>query len=274
MIFEEFAEVAVVVFAHRLVERERLAGHAQDVGGFVERKSGRDGGFFDRRLHAFILDQLARGIANFAHGFDHVDRHADRAALVGDCPGNGLANPPRGVGRKFVTAGVFELIDRPHQTGVAFLNQIQEAQAAVAIAFGDRYDQPQISGGKISFGGFVFLVQRGDAIQTAAERGGAFQRHPHQIAQFLAEFHGAGGVVGIAARFGQLLFDGIHSLRDLLEFFEHRLQTLRPQAEFFDQPDGFHSALQQAPPCFAAFFSGMAIVDRPRVKSRRLCRSR
>ena len=78
---------------------------------------------------AVFFDASARGrccctssrvtVAHPAHGLDHVDRHADRAALVGDGPGDGLANPPGGIGRELVAAGVLELVDRPHQARVA-----------------------------------------------------------------------------------------------------------------------------------------------------------
>ena len=108
-------------------------------------QSGRAGRFFDRRLAAQLLQQLPRDVAHAAHGLDHVDRNANRAALVGHGPGDRLANPPRGVRAELEAAAIFELIDRPHQAGVAFLNQIQERQAAVAVLLGDRHDQPQVA---------------------------------------------------------------------------------------------------------------------------------
>ena len=41
MVFEELAEVAVVVVADRLIERERLAAHLQHAAGLVDRQAGR-----------------------------------------------------------------------------------------------------------------------------------------------------------------------------------------------------------------------------------------
>ena len=129
MVLQELAEEAVVVIAHRLVERQRLAGHLHDAAGVFQRQAGRRGRFFDARLAAVLLHQLAGHGPHLAHRVDHVHRHADRAALVGNRPGDRLANPPGGVGRELVAAGVLELVDRPHQAGVAFLNQVEEAQA-------------------------------------------------------------------------------------------------------------------------------------------------
>ena len=60
------------------------------------------------------------------HALDHVDRDADRAGLVGDGAGDGLADPPRGVGGELEALGVVELLDRPHQAEVALLDQVEE----------------------------------------------------------------------------------------------------------------------------------------------------
>ena len=102
--------------------------------------------------------QLPRDVANAAHRFDHVDRDADRAALVGHRAGDRLANPPGGVGAELEAAAVLELVDRPHQAGVAFLDQVEERQAAVAILLGDRHDQPQVAFGQAALGPLVLGV--------------------------------------------------------------------------------------------------------------------
>jgi hypothetical protein len=75
---------------------------------------------------------------------DHVHRDADGARLVGDRAGDRLADPPGGVGRELVAAAVFELVDRLHQADVAFLDQVEELQAAVGVLLGDGDDQAQV----------------------------------------------------------------------------------------------------------------------------------
>ena len=68
-----------------------------------------------------------RDVAQLAHRLDHVHRDADRAGMIGDGAGDRLANPPRRVGAELVAAAIFVLVDRPHQAGVAFLDDVQEA---------------------------------------------------------------------------------------------------------------------------------------------------
>ena len=69
---------------------------------------------------------------------------ADRAALVGDGAGDGLANPPGGVGAELEAALVVELVGGLHQADVAFLDQIQEGQAATDVLLGDGDDEAEI----------------------------------------------------------------------------------------------------------------------------------
>ena len=146
MIFQELAKVAVVVVAHRLIERQRLAGHFHDAAGVFQRQAGSLGRFFRRRVAAQFLDQIARDRPHLAHRVDHVHRHANRAALIGNRSRDRLANPPGGVGRELVAASMLELVDRSHQAGVAFLDQVQEAESPIAVLLGDRDDQSQVAG--------------------------------------------------------------------------------------------------------------------------------
>ena len=67
VVFEKFAEVAVVVIADRLVERQRLAADADDAACFVDRHAGGFGGFFHARVAAVGLDEVLRHGANAAH---------------------------------------------------------------------------------------------------------------------------------------------------------------------------------------------------------------
>jgi hypothetical protein len=110
------------------------------------------------RFAAELLNKRAVDRPHFAHRIDHMHRHANRAALIGDRSRDRLANPPRGVGAELVAAGVFEFIDGPHQAGVALLDQIEERQAAVAVFLGDTDDQPQVTGREVPLGRVVFLA--------------------------------------------------------------------------------------------------------------------
>ena len=49
-----------------------------------------------------------------------------------------------GVGAELEAAFVVELFDRVHQSLVALLDEVEEAQAAPLVLFGDRHDQSQV----------------------------------------------------------------------------------------------------------------------------------
>ena len=72
--------------------------------------------------------------------------------LIGDGPGDRLTDPPGGIGRELVAALVLELVHRLHQPDVAFLNQVEELEAAVGVLLGDRYDQAQVRLGELALG--------------------------------------------------------------------------------------------------------------------------
>ena len=92
---------------------------------------------------------------------------ADRAPLIGDRARDRPPNPPDRVGREFVTKAMFEFIDRFHQSDIAFLNQVEELQAAFGVVFGDENNEPQIGLDHFLLGflpfAIAFLGRLGDA---------------------------------------------------------------------------------------------------------------
>ena len=81
-----------------------------------------------------------------------MHRDADGAGLVGDGAGDGLANPPGGVGRELVAAAVLELVDGLHEADVALLNEVEELEAAVGVLFGDGDDEAQVGFDQLALG--------------------------------------------------------------------------------------------------------------------------
>jgi hypothetical protein len=73
-----------------------------------------------------------------------VHRHPDRARLVRERARDRLPDPPGGVGRELVTAAPVELLDGADQPQRAFLDQVEERQALVAVVLGDRDDETQV----------------------------------------------------------------------------------------------------------------------------------
>ena len=106
----------------------------------------------DSRFASQFLHQLPRGADQLVDGFDHVHRDANRTRLISNCTSNRLPNPPRGIGGKFVAAAVFEFVDGFHQADVAFLNQVEELQAAVGVFFRDRNHETEVGLDQLALG--------------------------------------------------------------------------------------------------------------------------
>ena len=144
LVFDEVAEMRILVVADRRLHRDRLLGDLQHLAHLVFRHLHALGQLVGQRLAAHLLQHLPRDTVELVDRLDHVHRNTNRARLIGDRARDGLANPPGGIGRKLVTAAVFEFVDSLHQTDVAFLDQVQELQAAVRVFLRDRNDEAQV----------------------------------------------------------------------------------------------------------------------------------
>ena len=144
LVLDEVTELGVVLLADRLLQRDRLLGHAQHVAHLAHGGLELGGDLLGRRLAPELLDELALDVDDLVELLDHVDGDADRPALVGDRARHRLADPPRGVGGELVAAAVVELLDRADQAHRALLDEVQEGQPATQVGLGDRDDQAQV----------------------------------------------------------------------------------------------------------------------------------
>ena len=135
-----------------------------------------------------------------------MHRDADGAGLIRDGAGDGLADPPGGVGRELVSFGIVEFFDGLDQAQVALLNQVEELHAAADIALGDGNDQAQVALGELFAG---FLVAGCHALGDFQFFLGGEQRH---LADLL-EVHAHGVVGGDAFGDGKILRLGGKLLR-------------------------------------------------------------
>ena len=71
---------------------------------------------------------------------------------------------------------MFELIDGAHQTGVPFLDKVQEAEAAVAVLFGDGDDQAKVTRRQELLGGVILALEKAGAMNAMFQCSGAIQR--------------------------------------------------------------------------------------------------
>src|SRR4051794_19138475 len=137
LVLDEVAELGPVLLADRLLERDRLLGHAKDVAHLARGALELGGDLLRRRLPAERLHELALDVHDLVELLHHVDGDPDRPALVRDRPCHGLADPPRRVCRELVAAAVVELLDRADEAQRALLDEVQERQAAAQVALGD-----------------------------------------------------------------------------------------------------------------------------------------
>ena len=134
----------VALVADGLVQRDGLPGVLLDLQHLLRGDVHLLGELLRRGLAAQVLEQLALDAAELVDDLDHVHRDADGAGLVGHRAGDGLADPPRRVGRELVALGVVELLDRTDQAEVALLDEVQERHAAAGVALGQRHDEAQV----------------------------------------------------------------------------------------------------------------------------------
>src|SRR4051812_10726038 len=174
VVLDEVAELGPVLVADRLLQRDRLLGHAQDVAHLAHRAVELGGDLLRGGLAAQRLDETALHVDDLVQALDHVHGDADRAALVGDRAGHGLADPPRGVRRELVAAAVVELLDRADEPERALLDQIEEGQPAAEVALGDRDDEAQVGLDHALLGGHVAAL---DALGQRDLLGAREQRH-------------------------------------------------------------------------------------------------
>ena len=141
---EEIAELALVVGADRLVQRDRRGRGRERLVDVLDRQAGRLGELVLRRLAAELDLEPARGARQLLLPLDDVDGNADRARVVRDRALHRLADPPRRVRRELVAAAPVELLDGAVEAERSLLDQVEERHAETAVALRDRDDETQV----------------------------------------------------------------------------------------------------------------------------------
>ena len=113
-VFDEIAESGFTIAPDGGLEGDGIAGDGFQLLNFFNRDVHAAADFFICRSTTELFFQFARGAKELVHALVHMHRDADGAGLVGDGAGDGLANPPSGVGREFVAATVLELVGGAH----------------------------------------------------------------------------------------------------------------------------------------------------------------
>jgi len=168
-VLDEVAEVGVFGFADGSVETDGVSADLHDSLGLGDGHGGGFGEFLDGGLVAEGLEESFLDISEFAHGLDHVHGDADGAGMIGDGASDGLSDPPGGVGAELVASFVLVLVDGAHEAGVAFLDDVEEREAAVAVLLGDGDDEAEVSGGEVALGLLVLPEDGVEALDSGVE---------------------------------------------------------------------------------------------------------
>src|SRR5688572_20179895 len=128
----------------RRLERDRLA--REQVERLERARVGAELGseLRRRRLAAQLAGELRTHALAALQPVVHVRGQPDRARVVLDRAHERLTDPPHRIGRKLEAAPVVELLDRADQAEVAFLDQVGERQAQVAVVLRDRDDELEV----------------------------------------------------------------------------------------------------------------------------------
>src|SRR5919197_2021895 len=216
---EEVAELALVVGADGLVQRDGRLGGAKRLVDVLDRQAGRLRELGLRRLAPELDLEPARRARELLLPLDDVHGHADRARVVRHRTLHRLADPPGRVGRELVAAPPVELLDRAVQPERALLDQIEERHAEAAVALGDGDDEPEVRLDHAPLGDGVAALDR---LRERDLLGGVQQLVAADVGE--EELERVGG----AAELGGL--DGNRLGLLLLGLGDHRLPDLEPDA--------------------------------------------
>ena len=167
---------------------------------------------------AQLLEKLAGDADGLVDGLHHVHGDADGAGLVRDGAGDGLADPPGGVGGELVALGVVKLLHRLNEAQVALLNQVQQHHAPAHIAPGDGHHQTEVGLGHAALG---LLISGGDPHRQLHLLLRGQQRHLADLLQVHPHRVVGEEVVGQGLGLAELLLGDLLDLGQVLRLRQH-----------------------------------------------------
>ena len=243
VILHEITHARLVGITQRLVQRHRPPRHPLDARRLLDRQPRQLGQFLDRGIAAMLLEKRLGHMPELGHRVDHVHRHADRAALVGDRAGDGLPDPPGGIRGKLEAPGMLKLVDRPHEAGVTLLNQVEKRQPAIAVALGDRDHQPQIARRQFSLGGVVPCLEVGEPLESAVERAPTLAGHDQDTTSLTDRLRPVRRRSLQPPRRADTM-----AAAEFLELSQKRIELLNAEVHLFNEPHRLIALADQLPP--------------------------
>src|SRR5215471_4183955 len=135
VILDEITKVTIILLADWRFQAHRFLADLDDLPHFLSSNIHLLSNLFGRWFAPKILQQAAADTNQAVDCLHHVHRDTNRASLIRDSAGNGLADPPGSVRTELVALGIIELLYCSDQANVALLDQIQQAHATANILF-------------------------------------------------------------------------------------------------------------------------------------------
>ena len=92
--------------------------------------------------------EASSGLDDLVEELAGVYGDANRAAAVGNAPGDCLADPPGGVRGELEALAPVESLNGVHQPEVALLHEVQQRHPGGPVSLGDRYHQTEVAVGE------------------------------------------------------------------------------------------------------------------------------
>ncbi len=140
----EIAQIGIILFADRRLERCRLSGDLHDLHDLLFRHLKRFRKLRGGRLVAELQRQLSLHLAHLVNGLYHMHRNTDGTCLIRQRSGNGLSDPPGGISRELVALRVIEFFHALDQSEISLLDKIQEAHAAAGVPLRDADHETEV----------------------------------------------------------------------------------------------------------------------------------
>src|ERR1035437_1883738 len=170
LVLDEIPEAGIVLLADGRFQRDRILRDLPDLANALRGDAELVGDLLVRRLAPQFLEEAPGHADLLVDGVDHVHGHADGPCLVGDSPGDRLADPPCCVRRELVAAAVIELLDGADEAEVAILDEVEEGQVTAHVLLGDRDDQAKVGLGEGVPGGLVAALDELGVMTSCSAR--------------------------------------------------------------------------------------------------------
>ena len=180
LILDKVLQMGVFFLAHRCFQTDGVLRQLQQLPDAVRLHLQLHGDLLCGGLSAVFAQQLTRRLFHPVDALHQMHRDADGPALIRDGPGDGLPDPPGGIGGELEAALRLKLLRCLHQAEVPLLDEVQERQSPAHIALCHRHHQPQVRLAQGAAGLFVPGLRGSGKVGFLLRRQ---QRHPADLLQ-------------------------------------------------------------------------------------------